>query len=88
MRCARLISVGDELLDGSRVDTNAAWLAAALSEQGFVVLGTRVVPDVVEDIAEAISASVVDVDLLIMTGGLGPTPDDVTRSGMAVAHGV
>jgi nicotinamide-nucleotide amidase len=87
MRCARLISIGDELLDGSRVDTNAAWLAAVLSEQGFDVLGTRVVPDVVEDIAEAISASAVDVDLLILTGGLGPTPDDVTRSAMAVAMG-
>ncbi|MDG2291241.1 MAG: competence/damage-inducible protein A, partial [Phycisphaerales bacterium] len=84
---ARVLSIGDELLDGSSADTNSSWIAARLVEHGIQVLGIQVVPDVVEDIVDAMSVSVSDADLLIVTGGLGPTPDDVTREAMAVAMG-
>ena len=87
MMRARVLSIGDELLDGSRADTNSSWLAERLVEHGIQVLGIRVVHDVVDDIVEAIAQAVSDADLLVVTGGLGPTPDDVTRDAMAKAMG-
>jgi nicotinamide-nucleotide amidase len=87
-RRAALIAVGDELLNGQQLDTNSSWLSQALAEQGFEVLGFSVVGDDEVAIAERIGELAGRVELLILTGGLGPTLDDVTRHAVARAVGV
>jgi len=86
---AFLISVGNELLIGRVVNTNAAWLGRRLTELGFRVAGCIVVPDDVESIAWAFSTAVGrGARVVVSTGGLGPTFDDVTVEGLARAMGV
>ena len=87
MNTARIISIGDELLQGASTDTNAAWLAGRLHRRGILVDGVATVPDEVERIAAALESAATRADLVIVTGGLGPTPDDVTRAGLAAALG-
>ncbi|MFK7959913.1 MAG: CinA family nicotinamide mononucleotide deamidase-related protein [Phycisphaerales bacterium] len=76
---AVLLSIGDELIIGQTLDTNAAWMAAALLERGVVTIEHRTLPDDRARIAAAISASAAIADLVLITGGLGPTDDDLTR---------
>jgi len=83
-----LISIGDELLNGATVDTNAAWLAERLSARGCAVVSHRTVGDDRPAIAAAVREAAVRADVLITTGGLGPTDDDLTREGVADAIGV
>jgi nicotinamide-nucleotide amidase len=78
------VTVGDELLLGQTVDTNGAWLSAELSKLGVTVAGRWVVGDEDETIREAVSRAMRVADVVVVTGGLGPTPDDRTRP--AVAH--
>ncbi len=88
---AEIIAVGTELLLGDVVNTNAAWLGARLAEIGVDVTRTVVVGDNVRRIAAAVSEAVEDADLgdaVIVTGGLGPTQDDVTREALAEVTGV
>ncbi len=80
-----LVSVGDELLAGDTVNTNAAWLGARLTEQGVIVDRVTVVPDRIPDIAEVVVEFSESYDAVITTGGLGPTHDDVTMEGVAAA---
>lgn len=84
---ARLIAVGDELLAGRTTDTNSGLVARALLERGIRVERIWIVPDRAEAIAEALAATA-SGDLVILTGGLGSTPDDLTREAVASWAGV
>lgn len=78
MKC-EIIVIGDELLIGQVVDTNSAWMAAELNKQGWEVARVTTISDGREDIEDAISSAFSRVDTILMTGGLGPTSDDVTK---------
>jgi len=86
MRVA-LVTVGDELLSGDTVNTNAAWLGERLAERGVDVERVTVVPDRVADIARVVNEYRAAYDAVLVTGGLGPTHDDVTMEGVAAAFG-
>ncbi|USZ68229.1 molybdopterin-binding protein [Halorussus salilacus] len=83
-----LVSVGDELLAGDTVNTNAAWLGQRLAERGATVERVVVVPDRVSDIARVVNELRAEYDAVVTTGGLGPTHDDLTMEGVAAAVGV
>jgi molybdenum cofactor synthesis domain-containing protein len=87
MRVA-VVTVGDELLAGDTVNTNAAWLGHQLDRRGARVERMVVVPDRVGDIAAEVNRLRATFDAVIVTGGLGPTHDDVTIDGVAAALGV
>lgn len=85
---ATVIAVGDELLTGFILNTNAAWLGRALAGVGCAVVHAHTVGDSVEAIAATITAAIQGSDVVVISGGLGPTPDDRTRAGLAKAAGV
>ncbi|MFT5289217.1 MAG: nicotinamide-nucleotide amidase [Planctomycetota bacterium] len=85
---AVVVAVGDELLAGAHPDLNAPELARFLGSLGVAVREVRVVADDVEAIAQALLAGAQKARLVFVTGGLGPTLDDVTRDGVAQAAGV
>jgi len=87
MRVA-VVTVGDELLAGDTVNTNAAWLARELDRRGTRPERVVVVPDRVGDIAAEVNRLRAANDAVVVTGGLGPTHDDVTLDGVAAALGV
>ena len=78
MDCA-LISIGDELLIGQTVNTNAAWLGEQLNLLGYKVVAGVVIPDDENAILNALDELSIKADLIIITGGLGPTKDDITK---------
>ena len=82
---AATISVGDELLAGESLDTHGRTIAAALGERGLRVVSHVVVGDDVLAIEDVIRRSLERASLVVVTGGLGPTLDDVTREGLAAA---
>jgi molybdenum cofactor synthesis domain-containing protein len=82
---AALLTVGDELLAGDTENTNATWLATQLTDRGVTVTRILVVPDVQDVIAENVRAYSDAFDAVVVTGGLGGTPDDVTMDGVAAA---
>ena len=85
---AWLITVGNEVLIGKVVNTNMAWLGRKLTLLGYKVCRALVVPDELDDIAWAFRAAVeAGVKVVISTGGLGPTFDDKTAEGLALALG-
>ncbi len=84
---AEVISIGTELLLGDIVDTNAAHIAQKLREIGLDLLYRTTVGDNEQRIAEVVDIALNRVDVVITTGGLGPTVDDVTREGIARATG-
>jgi molybdenum cofactor synthesis domain-containing protein len=86
MRVA-IVTVGDELLVGATVNTNAAWLAEQLTSRGCTVDRITTLPDRISDIAHVVNEYHADYDAVIVTGGLGPTPDDLTMEGVAAALG-
>ncbi len=88
LRTAEVIAVGSELLGSFRVDTNSLFLSEALASLGIELRAKSVVGDSRADLAEHIRRALDRVDLLILTGGLGPTDDDVTREAVADAVGV
>jgi nicotinamide-nucleotide amidase len=83
-----LISVGNELLCGRTVDTNAAWLGGRLFAMGIEVESVRMVADEIADIAEALRQVEHKAEFVLVTGGLGPTDDDLTRQALASYLGV
>lgn len=85
---AVILSIGTELTTGQTVDTNAAWLSQRLTEMGAHVLGHVTVGDDLSAIQTAMTRAMDRSDLVVVTGGLGPTPDDLTRQGLANALGV
>lgn len=74
-----LICIGDELLIGQTINTNAAWIGAELSLMGSQVAYGNVIRDDENDIHKAIDEAMDRVDVVLMTGGLGPTKDDITK---------
>ena len=82
---AAILSVGNEVLRGSVINTNAAFLGRELSNLGFEVVSHGVCADSQEAIRFRLGDVLRRADLIIMMGGLGPTPDDITREGIA-AH--
>ncbi len=84
---AAILSVGDELLGGRTINTNAAYLAQRLTDAGFLVVATDTVGDDEFAIADSLKSLAARADAVIVSGGLGPTPDDVTREAIAGAAG-
>lgn len=84
---AWLLGIGSELLLGETVDTNAAYLGSELSRAGVEIVGSRHLADERNLIAAAFREGRAAVDLVVATGGLGPTHDDLTREGLADALG-
>src|SRR5947208_3430754 len=82
---ASIVTIGNELLSGDTVNTNASWLAQQLEELGVTVTLMASLPDEVPRIAEFVRTESERADIVIVTGGLGGTPDDVTREAMAAA---
>lgn len=76
---AEIITIGDELLIGQVVDTNSAWMGSELNKIGVEVLRIVSVRDREDEIMEAIDSAMNRVDIVLVTGGLGPTKDDITK---------
>jgi len=74
-----IITIGDEILIGQIVDTNSAWMATELTKEGFHVFQITSVSDNAEHIIEAVDNALARVDIVLITGGLGPTKDDITK---------
>jgi len=84
---AELLSVGSELTVGETRDTNAGDLARSLTGIGVAVGRIQAVPDDLATVRDAVTAAFGRADLVVSTGGLGPTPDDLTREAIAAAVG-
>src|SRR5688572_28949692 len=84
---AEIVATGSELVLGETVDTNSAYLARHLAAMGITVLRTTGVGDSESHIAAAVDQALDRADLVICTGGLGPTVDDRTREAVAQAVG-
>ena len=85
---AQIITIGDEILIGQIVDTNAAYISRALNSAGVVVTERLSIGDDRQRIIDALDASLAQCDLVIMTGGLGPTKDDITKRTLADYFGM
>ena len=85
---AAILTIGNEVVCGDVQNTNATWLAQRLESLGVRIVLTASVPDEIEAIAEFIRRERDRVDHLIVTGGLGGTPDDITREALAAAFDV
>ena len=83
-----ILAIGTELLLGQIVNTNATTIGTRLADAGLDHFHQSVVGDNVDRIAAAIRLAATRSDALIITGGIGPTQDDLTREGMALAAGV
>jgi len=76
---AAIITIGDELLIGQTIDTNSAWMGAELSKAGFDVYRITSIHDRKDDIINALDEAAGKTDVVLITGGLGPTSDDITK---------
>ncbi|MRG94599.1 competence/damage-inducible protein A [Polyangium spumosum] len=85
---AAILSIGTELTRGEIVNTNAAWLSAELTAAGFSVAVNDAIPDDLEQIVATLRALAQTHRLVVVTGGLGPTTDDLTAAAAAKAAGV
>src|SRR6476619_4542822 len=80
---AIILSIGDELILGQTVDTNSAWISQQLAAVGCEVAAHMTVADDQRAIETAIEESVGRCDVLVISGGIGPTEDDLTRQALA-----
>ena len=87
LQTAEIIAVGSELLATDRSDTNSLYLTGRLNELGIAVIAKAIIGDDVVRLSAAVSQALTRVDLVVITGGLGPTDDDVTREAVAAALG-
>lgn len=85
---AAILTIGNEIVSGDVPNSNASWIAKQLEPLGVKVVLTAAVPDVEEQIVEFIRREAPRVDLFFVTGGLGGTPDDITREALAAAFEV
>jgi nicotinamide-nucleotide amidase len=85
---ASILTIGNELVSGDVPNTNASWLAKRLAPLGVAVRLMAAVPDEIDAIADFVRTEAPRVDFLLVTGGLGGTPDDLTREALAHAFGV
>ena len=77
---AEIITIGDELLIGQVVDTNSAWMAERLNEQGIELFEITSIHDDRAQIIKALDEAFSRADIVLTTGGLGPTKDDITKN--------
>jgi molybdenum cofactor synthesis domain-containing protein len=85
---AAIVTIGNELVSGDTENTNASWLARRLEALGVPVRLVASVPDDMEAIVPCLRSQAAAVDVVVVTGGLGGTPDDITREAVAAAFGV
>ena len=85
---AAILTIGNELVSGDVENTNASWLARRLESIGVRVVLSASIPDEFDTIVEFVRREGARVDVLLVTGGLGGTPDDITRQALAAAYGV
>jgi molybdenum cofactor synthesis domain-containing protein len=85
---AAILTIGNEVVSGDIPNTNAAWLAQRLESLGVRVVLTGAVPDELDAIGDFVRRERLRVDVLVVTGGLGGTPDDITREALAAAFDV
>lgn len=78
-----IISIGDELLIGQTINTNAGWMGKELNKNGIELLQVLTIPDEVDAIVRAMDYASEQADLVLLTGGLGPTKDDITKNTFA-----
>ena len=78
-----IVTIGDEILIGQIVDTNSAWMAGELNLAGAQVVGIQSIGDDLQQIQEALQLSLAKADAVLLTGGLGPTKDDITKKAIA-----
>ena len=78
-----VLTIGDEILIGQIIDTNSAWIAQKLNLIGMKVSQMKSVSDELSDIKSQLQLSLNEVDIVIITGGLGPTKDDITKKALA-----
>ena len=82
---AEIIAIGNELVIGDTQDTNSAYLSSQMIELGIEINSIKIIPDEINVIVEAIYSSYKKSDIILITGGLGPTEDDLTRNAVAKA---
>jgi nicotinamide-nucleotide amidase len=87
LRTAHLLAIGSELTTGETRDTNGGDVARSLSMHGVAVRRIAALPDDLALVTDAFAAALADADVVVATGGLGPTPDDLTREAVAAAVG-
>ena len=80
---ANILTIGNELLNGSVLNSNGRFLGEELTALGFKVISQRSCRDRIYEIEQVLQEALSETDLIVLTGGLGPTPDDVTREGVA-----
>jgi molybdenum cofactor synthesis domain-containing protein len=85
---AVILTIGNEIVSGDVPNTNASWLAKRLERLGFPVRMLLAVPDEIDLVAEVVRRHAAGAGLMVVTGGLGGTPDDLTREALAAAFGV
>jgi molybdenum cofactor synthesis domain-containing protein len=85
---ASILTIGNELVSGDVPNTNAGWLARRLAPLGVEVRLIAALPDEIDTVAAFVRAEAPHVDFLLVTGGLGGTPDDLTREAIAAAFAV
>ena len=83
---AEIITIGDELLIGQVVDTNSAWMGQELNKIGIEVLRIVSIRDREKEILEAIDNAMERVNIVLVTGGLGPTKDDITKQTLCLFY--
>ncbi|HYA09528.1 MAG TPA: molybdopterin-binding protein [Gaiellaceae bacterium] len=88
MATATVLTIGNELVSGDVPNTNGAWLARRLAPLGVSVRLIAAVPDEIDMVADFVRVEAPRVDFLLVTGGLGGTPDDLTREAIAHAFGL
>ena len=74
-----IITIGDEILIGQIIDTNSAWMAAELTRRGFEIIAVTSIGDNAENIRKTLDIAFERADALLLTGGVGPTKDDITK---------
>ena len=84
----QVITIGDEILIGQIIDTNSAWMGAQLNDAGFDIQNITTVSDEEQAIKDALDQAFRQFDIVLMTGGLGPTKDDITKKTLADYFGV
>lgn len=84
---AAILTIGDEILIGQIVDTNSSWIAQQINGLGGQVVRMTSIGDDLEDIHSAFDQAFEVADLILVTGGLGPTKDDITKKAIAEYFG-
>jgi molybdenum cofactor synthesis domain-containing protein len=85
---AAILTIGNEIVSGDVANTNATWLATRLEQLGVRVRSIAALPDEIDEVARFVREQAPAFDFLLVTGGLGGTPDDLTREALAAAFGV